>query len=60
MGFWSSEHNPNVNAEKNNFNMRRGAYDLDAEQYERAGVGTHLKRAVQSVMPKKMEKLNAK
>lgn len=60
MGFWNATHDPNLDPEKNNFNMRRGAYDLSQEQYERAGIGTHLKRAVQGIMPKKVEKLNAK
>ena len=41
MGFWNATHDANLDAEKNNFNMRRGAYDLSQEQYERAGIGTH-------------------
>lgn len=49
MGFWNATHDANLDAEKNNFNMRRGAYDLSQEQYERAGIGTHLKRAVQAL-----------
>lgn len=49
MGFWNATQDANLDAEKNNFNMRRGAYDLSQEQYERAGIGTHLKRAVQAL-----------
>lgn len=52
MGFWEPKPNPDWDAEKNNYNARRGAYDLSQEQYEKAGPLTHLKRAGQFMLPR--------